>query len=93
MFLKGAAFAHIGTDRKVDPACSSDVGSSDWYCERAFIDGTAETEHRDRAMYLADIQRDRSILEMHLQRRLSVINRTKGLIQKKVEKRRGYLSR
>lgn len=44
-------------------------------------------------MYLADIQRDRSILEMHLQRRLSVINRTKGLIQKKVEKRRGYLSR
>ena len=55
---------------------SRGVGANDWYCERAWAEIAATTQHRDRAQYQSDLSKDRDKLSAFLERRQQVIDRT-----------------
>jgi hypothetical protein len=75
-----------------DPlAPQSDEGDNDWYCERAFQEGAAESGVRNRAQFQEELGRDKSKLTTFLKRRDGVIERRRNSLLKSggKPKRRG----
>ncbi len=67
----------------------SHEGNSDWYCERAWVEESAETGHRDRHKLQEELGADKEKLNGFLKRRQKIVERTQQKLGGKYEKRRG----
>ena len=59
---------------------SAGKGTSDWYCDRTWVNHSNATGDKDKDAYIEALSKDRDKLNDHLARRTAVIERCKGRV-------------